>query len=569
MGDRAAFLQTWFSALEDAGVSWACLRNAGEVLRVGPSDVDLLVAPRHQKQLLAILDEVAQRQGARLLQNTRFASASRVYLPTDGPPFRIDFETQLGWRGFPVLPAEPLLARRRRAEFWVLDPLDELGLLILAAVWRGGLSDRYRERILAILRQVQDSAEISGRFQEAFGYAGRNTQLALDRGMRGEVVQIPIGRIRTSLMLRSLFNPRQTARWAHHLGEDFVRFGERLRRPPGLILQLPDKDAGLSRAFLENGMEKMVALFPRNKWRWRTLHESGGGLVSRLENFWTLFRGGLLIQDSNAAHEKKPPGERCAEIRLARSPGDTFILGYSPAGTMTQTKSGPEAQNHLADGVFHLLAGAPLGRRSCSRRPSKWLVLVGLDGSGKTTLARNLLCRGSAFGWNRLRYAHFLPAWRLPAEFPWPKDERVPRKKAPQDGWARRLLSSLRLLRNVLRAQRLRVLPLQASRPDLLILDRYLYNYWLDPGSVRFVGSRAWIRHALQWAPLPDLVVILRAPAEVLLARKGELSWTETAEQERSLTSLSLQNVPVLELDATRPPAELAELVYQKLAEAR
>jgi hypothetical protein len=68
---------------------------------------------------------------------------------------------------------------------------------------------------------------------------------------------------------------------------------------------------------------------------------------------------------------------------------------------------------------------------------------------------------------------------------------------------------------------------------------------------------------------LPDLVVILRAPAEVLLARKGELSWTETAEQERSLTSLSLQNVPVLELDATRPPAELAELVYQKLAEAR
>ena len=210
-----------------------------------------------------------------------------------------------------------------------------------------------------------------------------------------------------------------------------------------------------------------------------------------------------------------------------------------------------------------------MGLGSCARRPSKWLVLVGLDGSGKTTLARNLLCRGPAFGWNRLRYAHFLPAWRLPAEFPWPKDERVPRKKSPKDGWARRLLSSLRLLRNVLRAQRLRVLPLQASRPDLLILDRYIYNYWLDPGSVRFVGSRAWIRHALRWAPLPDLVVILRAPAELLLARKGELSCTEAEEQEKNLTSLPLQNIPVLELDATRPPAELAELVYQKLAGAR
>ena len=569
MGDRAAFLQAWFSGLEDAGVSWACLRNAGEVLPMGPSDVDLLVAPRHHQEFLAILDEVAQRQGARLLQSTRFASASRVYLPTEGPPFRIDFETRLSWRGFPVLPAEPLLARRRRAEFWVLDPADELGVLILAAVWRGALSERYRERILAILRQGQDPAEISKRFQEAFGSAGRKTQLALDRGMRGEDVEIPIGRIRASLMLRILFNPRQTARWFHHLGEDFGRFGERLRRPPGLILQLPDKDAGLSRAFWEKGMEKMVALFPRNKWRWRALHESGGGLVSRLENFWTLFRGGLLIQESNTTHEKNPPGERCAEIRLARSPGDTFILGYSPAGTMTQTKAGPEAQSHWADGVFHLLAGAPLGRRSCARRPSKWLVLVGLDGSGKTTLARNLLCCGSAFGWNRLRYAHFLPAWRLPAEFPWPKDERVPRKKAPQDGWARRLLSFLRLLRNVLRAQRLRALPLESSRPDLLILDRYLYNYWLDPGSVRFVGSRAWIRRALRWAPLPDLVVILRAPAELLLARKGELSRTETTEQERNLASLPLQNVRVLELDATRPPAELAELVYQKLAAAR
>lgn len=569
MGDRAAFLQAWFSALEDASVSWACLRNAGEVLQVGPSDVDLLVAPRHIKEFLATLHEVAQRQGARLLQSTRFASASRVYLPTEGPPFRIDFETRLSWRGFPVLPAEPLLARRRRAEFWVLDPADELGVLILATVWRGGLSERYRERILAILRQGQDPAEISERFQEAFGSAGRKTQLALGRWMRGEDVEIPIGRIRASLMLRILFNPRQTARWLHHLGEDFGRFGERLRRPPGLILKLPDKGAGLSRAFWENGMEKMVALFPRNKWRWRALHESGGGLVSRLENFWTLFRGGLLIQESNTTHEKKPPGERCAEIRLARSQGDTFILGYSPAGTMTQTKAGPAAQSHWADGVFHLLAGSPLGRKSCARRPSKWLVLVGLDGSGKTTLARNLLCCGSAFGWNHLRYSHFLPAWRLPAEFPWPKDEKVPRKQTPRDCWSQRCLSLVRLLRNVWRAQRLRVFPLQPSRPDLLILDRYLYNYWLDPGSVRFIGSRAWIRRALRWAPLPDLVVILRASAELLLARKGELSRTETTEQERNLASLPLQNVPVLELDATRPPAELAELVYQKLAEAR
>ena len=265
MGDRASFLRAWFSALEDRGVSWACLRNATEVFGPGPSDVDLLVAQRHQRNFLATLEEVADRQKARLLQDTRFASASRVYRPTEGSPFRIDFEHQLAWRGFPVLPADALLARRQRQEIWVLDPTDELAVLILTAVWRGQLSPRYRARILALRAQTRDPGKIAGILRQAFGAAGPKIEEALARLTRGEDASLPLGEIRAALMRRALGNPRHTVPWIKNLAGDIFRFGERWRHPPGPGARLACRDDPKPPRALGGGRRKALLPFSPGK----------------------------------------------------------------------------------------------------------------------------------------------------------------------------------------------------------------------------------------------------------------------------------------------------------------
>lgn len=564
MGDRASFLRAWFSALEDRGVSWACLRNATEVFGPGPSDVDLLVAQRHQRNFLATLEEVADRQKARLLQDTRFASASRVYRPTEGSPFRIDFEHQLAWRGFPVLPADALLARRQRQEIWVLDPTDELAVLILTAVWRGQLSPRYRARILALRAQTRDPGKIAGILRQAFGAAGPKIEEALARLTRGEDASLPLGEIRAALMRRALGNPRHTVPWIKNLAGDIFRFGERWRHPPGLVLGLPAEMIQSHRAFWEAGAEKLSCLFPREKWCWRPAGVEGRSLASKVGDFLTVFRGGVVVRASGSI----TTCGKLPRICVACGPDEKLWLGYSPAGTMAPGGSArPGSDPSWGDGVFELLGRSPLGRAPSGRRRGQWMVLVGLDGSGKTTLARHLLEVAPNFGWDRLRYGHFLPPRGLLPEFPWPTQEKVPRKKALAAKGSQRVLSLVRLARNLLRAQGLRFLALRRNRPDLLVLDRYLYNYWLDPVSVRFVGSSAVVEKALHWIPRPDLVVVLRARPELLASRKGELSREEMARQEQLLESLPLKNVPVLELDSGRPPQELAELCCQRLAD--
>jgi len=131
------------------------------------------------------------------------------------------------------------------------------------------------------------------------------------------------------------------------------------------------------------------------------------------------------------------------------------------------------------------------------------VVLVGLDGSGKTTVARNICSLAAQRErFRKVRYFHWLPSILGRSEIPLPEYRNLPRKPALRPNTLRSWLSAARLFKNIVRANisyLIRVRPLLRAG-SLVLVDRYFYNYFLDPVSVKYYGP-AWL---LERAPRPD-----------------------------------------------------------------
>jgi thymidylate kinase len=85
----------------------------------------------------------------------------------------------------------------------------------------------------------------------------------------------------------------------------------------------------------------------------------------------------------------------------------------------------------------------------------------------------------------------------------------------------------------------LRIYPLLAGS-RLVIFDRYYHDLLVDPRRFRYGGPGwlAWlIAHLI---PLPDLVLVLDAPAEILQARKQEVPADESARQADAYQTVTL-----------------------------
>jgi thymidylate kinase len=76
----------------------------------------------------------------------------------------------------------------------------------------------------------------------------------------------------------------------------------------------------------------------------------------------------------------------------------------------------------------------------------------------------------------------------------------------------------------------LRIYPLLAAS-RLVIFDRYYHDLLVDDRRFRYGGPRWLARLVARMIPLPDLVLVLDAPAEILQARKQEVPAAESARQ--------------------------------------
>jgi hypothetical protein len=185
-------------------------------------------------------------------------------------------------------------------------------------------------------------------------------------------------------------------------------------------------------------------------------------------------------------------------------------------------------------------------------------VLVGPDGVGKTAVARALLShhQGPA------AYFHFLPPVRG-ALARSPGSSATPPPKAAPGGWA--LLGWIRLAKNAVRCWLgyLRTVRPALARRWLIIGDRWLYGYIVQPEALRFQGPDRLARLVIRLLPRPDLTVNLTAPPDVIRARKQELTLPQIEQELAAWSSLRVPNLRTL--DATRPPHEIAAEILSAL----
>jgi thymidylate kinase len=98
-------------------------------------------------------------------------------------------------------------------------------------------------------------------------------------------------------------------------------------------------------------------------------------------------------------------------------------------------------------------------------------------------------------------------------------------------------------------------------RPDLragklVLFDRYLLDVMVDSRRYRYGGPK-WLTKLL-WrvVPKPDLIVLLHAPADVLLARKQEMTPAEMERQLKAYVDLVSKQSGGCIVDVSGSPAE-------------
>ena len=197
------------------------------------------------------------------------------------------------------------------------------------------------------------------------------------------------------------------------------------------------------------------------------------------------------------------------------------------------------------------------------------VALIGPDGAGKTTITR-MLCVSSSLrlkhvymGINIEASNHALPTSRLVEYFrrrQHKNRERVPAESEPSQPEGKRRLGATicafgRLVNRVAEEWFRQVVSwVYQARGNVVLYDRhFLFDFLLDEAGDQPFDQR-WHRWFLTHLyPVPDLVIYLDAPAEVLFARKGEKSVEELERRRQAFLRQGARMPRFVQLDATQP----------------
>jgi energy-coupling factor transporter ATP-binding protein EcfA2 len=210
------------------------------------------------------------------------------------------------------------------------------------------------------------------------------------------------------------------------------------------------------------------------------------------------------------------------------------------------------------------------GRRGLNRLllpTGCFIVLVGADGTGKSTLAQALhvlmkdsFRRSLAFHWR-------------PGLLPRPgsligregSDPQKPHARSPYGLMLSGALLGYYWLDSFLGGW-LRILPFRA-RTGMITAERGWWDLAVDPRRYRLT-SPPWLVRALGFLLLrPDLVLLLEAPPQAILERKSEISREELERQASAWNSVFPTDVAVVRLDASRPAVEVAKEARARILE--
>ncbi|NBS14881.1 MAG: hypothetical protein EBT57_08780, partial [Verrucomicrobia bacterium] len=505
-------------------------------------------------------EEACRETGTRLAQEASYLNFSRTYLTPAGHWVRIDYESEVRWRVFPVLQARAVLLRRIRLDgLWVASPADEAVVLWIASLFRQFLSDRYRNRLLELDKKMRSFFPPAlGTYREAFGRWGARLLQQQSDWLKNENLRPLWDDFKLALILRVILRPTLGQKFVFYLLYDLERAIRRAYHPRGVFLSV--ESSAWDQADSLELLWRLDRIFPVAKSVFLRSGDRAFSWREKLRISRALFKGGLVLCPPQGRPVSLPRHTR--GIRMRHDPENGWIGATMPGGWMIPNL---QAKDRV-ESCYQMSLQALTMPFPFSRLPKAYFcVILGLDGSGKTTLARQLsqrICQTSACP--AVRYFHFLPSSAEKTEFPWPQQAAEPKKRESPDTTGGSFFSLLRLVRNWGRSWWNIGFRHRGFR-GLLLGDRYLYNYLLDPVSVRYFGPVSWVTRALRWAPRPNLIFVLETPPEVILQRKQELSAEEIRIQSEQLGKLPLVARRVVRLDGARRPEDLADQCLREI----
>ncbi|HOW78143.1 MAG: hypothetical protein GX450_08265 [Verrucomicrobia bacterium] len=263
-------------------------------------------------------------------------------------------------------------------------------------------------------------------------------------------------------------------------------------------------------------------------------------------------------------------GAARARFLVAAGAEQRWTAIESAAGALRRTLILRQLTRHPGRTLRSVLADAKRLTLRFLRPPGLTVVLCGADGCGKSTIARvvtdELSCTFSP-----LKGRHF--HWKPPVFTARRRAARGPATNPHGQPVRNRFASLVYFLFHWLEfflGSHLSFRPI-TFRGGLVLIDRYYYDFFVDPGRYRLQLSPGLARLGYAFLKKPDLVILLDAPAEVLQSRKQEVPRPETERQCRAYRALVSRLPNGRIIDAAQPietvGADIARVILDYMAE--
>lgn len=253
-----------------------------------------------------------------------------------------------------------------------------------------------------------------------------------------------------------------------------------------------------------------------------------------------------------------------AEDPVRAEQGFLSVWRTDDVAGMKQVLEDPEAQG-ASDAEQRLL------RRLHEQRPRQWqrsvwdllrrarrvlrptglvVAVLGPDGVGKSTVIEGIMAQ-VASGFRRHHYIHLRPGLgRKAARHMAPNTN--PHGQEPYGP----ILSAAKLAYlawDYVAGYLVKIWPAKV-RSTLIVFDRYYHDLTVDPRRYRYGGPLWLARLFANIVPKPDIMLVLDAPAEIILGRKAEVSPEECHRQVTEYRNLAACHSFVVLIDASAPP---------------